>query len=353
MNGKQGYAEILPPCFSWLQSLNCDFHGTPLPRLATSPDLGCCCQRTVLQNTVKSPVHFKGIGLHTGRPVRMTVYPASAEHGIWFRRTDIQDRDAMIPALWDVVERSPLCTRLVNVAGVSVSTVEHLMAALAGCGVHNALIEIDGPEIPILDGSAVPFVRGIMNRGVQAQTAPIRAIEILRPVRVEVGDATAALLPSDRLTIEFHIDFAEEAIGQQSKTLDMANGAFARVLSDSRTFCRRADVEAMQENGLGLGGSLDNAVVFDGNAVLNPDGLRHDDEAVRHKMLDALGDLALAGRPILGRYVGSRAGHAVTNTLLRELFANPDAFRIIECDIPTSARLPGRGLVWSEIPQVA
>ena len=218
---------------------------------------------------------------------------------------------------------------------------------------HNALIEIEGPEVPILDGSAAPFLRGIMAQGVRTQSAPVRAIEILRPVRVDMGEASAALLPSDRLTIEFHIDFDDPAIGQQSRTLDMANGAFARVLSDSRTFCRRSDVEMMQENGLALGGSLDNAVVFDGGTVLNPDGLRHDDEAVRHKMLDALGDLALAGRPILGRYVGSRAGHAVTNTLLRELFSNSDAFRIVECDIQTAARLPGRGLAWSEIPKVA
>ncbi|MEX0287443.1 MAG: UDP-3-O-acyl-N-acetylglucosamine deacetylase [Paracoccaceae bacterium] len=306
-----------------------------------------------MQNTVKAPVRFSGTGLHSGRPARLTILPASAEHGIWFRRTDVTDNDAMIPALWDVVERTPLCTRLVNMAGVSVSTVEHIMAALAGCGVHNALIEIDGPEVPILDGSSAEFVRGIMSRGVRAQNAPVRAIEVLRPVRVEVGDATAALLPADRLTIEFHIDFDVAAIGQQSRTLDMANGAFARVLCDSRTFCRRGDVEAMQQNGLALGGSLDNAVVFDGEQVMNPEGLRHQDEAVRHKMLDALGDLALAGLPILGRYVGSRAGHAVTNTLLRALFADPTAFRIVECDIQTTANLPGRGLVWSEIPQVA
>lgn len=306
-----------------------------------------------MQNTIKSPVSFQGMGLHSGRPVRMTILPASAEHGVWFRRTDITDRDAMIPALWDVVEQSPLCTRLVNVAGVSVSTVEHVMAALAGCGVHNALIEINGPEVPILDGSAAPFVRGIMSRGIRSQAAPVRAIEILKPVRVEMGDASAALLPSDRLTIEFHIDFDDAAIGKQSRSLDMANGAFARVLSDSRTFCRLSDVEAMQENGLALGGTLSNAVVVDGDKVLSPGGLRHSDEAVRHKMLDALGDLSLAGRPILGRYVGRRAGHAVTNTLLRHLFAAPDAFRIVECDLEIAARLPGRGLVWSEIPKVA
>ena len=306
-----------------------------------------------MQNTIDTPVCFEGTGLHSGRPSRMTIRPASADHGIWFHRVDVNDRDAMIPALWDVVEPTQLCTRLVNTAGVSVSTVEHVMAALAGCGIHNAIVEIDGPEVPILDGSSAPFVRAMVARGIRPQNAPVRAIEILRPVRVQIGDGTAALLPSDRLTIEFHIDFAEAAIGRQSKTLDMANGAFARELCDSRTFCRHRDVEMMQQNGLALGGSLDNAVVFDGNTVMNPGGLRHVDEAVRHKMLDALGDLALAGLPLLGRYVGARAGHSLTNALLRALFGNPAAFRMVECDISTAASLPGRGLISSEVPQVA
>ncbi len=306
-----------------------------------------------MQNTLKSPVVLEGTGLHSGKPARMVMRPASAEHGIWFRRTDIELGDTMIPALWDAVDRSPLCTRLVNVAGVSVSTVEHVMAALAGCGVHNALIEIDGPEVPILDGSAAPFVRAIMARGVQQQNAPVRAIEVLRPVTVEKDGARATLLPADRLTIDFTIDFEDDAIGQQSKTLDMANGAFARELCDSRTFCRKADVDAMRENGLALGGTLTNAVVVDGDDVLSPGGFRHVDEAVRHKMLDALGDLALAGGPLLGRYVGERAGHALTNTLLRALFETPGAFRMVSCDAQTAARLPGAGLVLAEVPQVA
>lgn len=283
----------------------------------------------------------------------MVVKPAPANHGIWFRRTDIKLGNAMIPALWDVVERTPLNTRLVNEAGVGVSTVEHLMAAFAGTGVHNAIIEIDGPEVPILDGSSAPFVRGIMAHGVRGQNAPIHAIEVLKPVTVEKDGARATLLPSDRLEIEFHIDFEDAAIGRQTKVLDMGNGTFARELCDSRTFCRLDDVDAMQDNGLALGGTFENAVVVDGDDVLSPGGFRHDDEAVRHKMLDALGDLALAGGPILGRYVGERSGHALTNTLLRELFATPDAFRVVECDAETAARLPGQGLVLSEVPQVA
>lgn len=277
-----------------------------------------------------------------------------AEHGIWFVRTDISTGDRMVPARWDVVNRSPLCTKLQNAAGVTVSTVEHVMAALAGCGVHNALIEIDGPEVPILDGSAVPFVRGIMQRGVRRLAAPVRAFEIMKEVSVSEGDARATLAPSHEMRIDFQIDFSDAAIGRQALSLNMANGSFARELSDSRTFCRQADVTAMQANGLALGGAPGkNAVVFDGDKVLSPGGLRHADEPVRHKMLDALGDLALAGAPLIGHYTGVRAGHSLTNTLLRKVFATPDAVRMIVCDEIQASRLPGYGLHWDEIPQVA
>ncbi|MEP4197424.1 MAG: UDP-3-O-acyl-N-acetylglucosamine deacetylase [Aliishimia sp.] len=307
-----------------------------------------------MQTTVKSPVTFVGAGLHSGEPARLTIRPASAEHGIWFKRTDIDAGDTLIPARYDVVHQSPLCTKLFNEAGASVSTVEHVMAALAGCGIHNALIEIDGPEVPILDGSAVPFVRGIMQRGIQHVHAPVRAYEVLKAVSVTVGDATATIAPSDVMKIEFHIDFEDAAIGRQSKILNMSNGSFARELSDSRTFCRKADVDAMQANGLALGGTPgENAVVFDGAKVISPGGLRHADEPVRHKMLDALGDLALAGAPLIGHYTGNRAGHSVTNQLLRELFATPGAVRMICCGPEQAKRLPGYGLHWDEIPQVA
>ena len=307
-----------------------------------------------MQTTVKSSVIFRGHGLHTGAPVRMAIMPASAEHGIWFKRVDVIGTDNLVPARWDVVEQSPLCTRLVNEAGVGVSTVEHVMAALMGCGVHNALIEIDGPEVPILDGSAAPFVRGIMQRGLQRLAAPVRALEVVKPVSVVHGDAMASLVPADEMLVEFHIDFADSAIGRQSKQLNLANGTFARELSDSRTFCRQADVDAMHANGLALGGNPGvNAVVFDGPRVVSPGGLRHADEPVRHKMLDAVGDLALAGGPVIGHYTGKRAGHAVTNMLLRKLFATPDAVRMVICDEEQSRRLPGFGLHWDEIPEVA
>lgn len=307
-----------------------------------------------MQTTVKSPVSFTGCGLHSGQRASVTIRPASAEHGIWFSRTDVAVGDRMIPARWDAVLRSPLCTKLQNSAGLQVSTVEHIMAALAGCGVHNALIEIDGPEVPILDGSALPFVRGIMQRGLRRLNAPIRAFEVLKTVTVTDGMASATLSPAQMLEIDFEIDFDDAAIGRQRKSLVMNNGSFARELSDSRTFCRQADVDAMRADGLALGGtSGENAVVFEGDQVLSPGGLRHDDEPVRHKMLDALGDLALAGAPLIGHYKGIRSGHSMTNTLLRKLFATPGAVRMIVCDDVQMARLPGAGLVWEEIPAVA
>ncbi|CUH66471.1 UDP-3-O-[3-hydroxymyristoyl] N-acetylglucosamine deacetylase [Thalassovita gelatinovora] len=307
----------------------------------------------ILQTTLKGPVTFTGMGLHSGKPVRMTLRPAMADQGVWFRRTDVLYKDAMVAARWDAVNQSPLCTRIENDSGVSVSTIEHVMAALAGCGVHNALIDIDGPEVPILDGSSASFVRGILYKGLREQAEQVRAIKILRSVEVRRGDAWARLDPHDELQIDFHIDFSDAAIGVQEKSLSMANGSFVRELCDCRTFCRQADVDAMRENGLALGGTLDNAVVVEGDKVLSPGGLRRSDEPVRHKMLDALGDLALAGAPIVGHYVGHRAGHAMTNDLLRALFAQPDAFRMVTCDRNLMARLPGVGVHPGEIPAVA
>jgi UDP-3-O-[3-hydroxymyristoyl] N-acetylglucosamine deacetylase len=296
-----------------------------------------------MQTTIKSIVHFEGTGLHAGRPARLSVHPAPAHHGIWFRRTDI-DGNTMIPARHDAVETSPLCTLLVNEAGISVSTVEHVMAALAGCGIHNAILEIDGPEVPILDGSSVSFVRRFLEVGIRRLDAPVHAIEILRRVHVSDGLASATLTPADELEIDFSIDFEDAAIGRQHKVLRLSNGTFVRELCDSRTFCRQRDVDAMHAAGKALGGSLDNAVVVDGDRVVNPEGFRHADEAVRHKMLDALGDLALAGAPILGRYTGVRAGHAMTNRVLRALFSDPLAYRVRTLAPEECRILPGAGL---------
>lgn len=280
----------------------------------------------------------------------MTVRAAAMNHGVWFRRTDVQDGDQLVPALWDAVNPTPLCTKIENTDGTEVSTIEHIMAALAGCGITNAMIEIDGPEVPIMDGSAAGFVRGILAKGVQQQSTGGWAIRIRKPVEVRTDSGWARLEPARSLSIDFAIDFEDAAIGAQSKSLSMANGSFVRELCDSRTFCRNADVEAMYAQGLAKGGTLENAVVVDGDKILSPGGLRHVDEAVRHKMLDALGDLALAGAPILGRYIGMRAGHSMTNALLRALFADPSAYELVDCDAAINAHLPGAGVHPSEIP---
>ncbi len=276
-----------------------------------------------MQTTLATTVRFDGVGLHSGRAVVMEIHPAGADTGVVFERVDLDGR--MVPARWDVVTPSKLCT-LVEAGGVSVSTIEHVMAALAGTGVHNARITLDGPEVPILDGSSEPFVSAIIAAGLVALGAPLRALKLLKAVEVVEGEAVARIEPARGFEMEFHIDFADAAIGRQDKAMSLANGAFVRELMDSRTFCRASDVELMRANGLALGGTYENAVVVDGDKVLSPGGLRHADEAVRHKMLDALGDLALAGGPILGRYTGNRAGHAMTNKLLRAVFADDTAY---------------------------
>ena len=296
-----------------------------------------------MQTTLKREATLVGMGLHSGRPVRMVIRPA-ASGGIRFRRVDVSDRDNVIPARWDLVTDTRLCTLLSNEAGVSVGTVEHVMAALAGTGVTHAIIDIDGPEVPIMDGSALRFVQAILRTGLKAVPGPLRAIRVLKPVRDVQGDVVAELVPAETLSIDFAIDFPDAAIGHQARRLDMENGAFVHELADCRTFCRRVEVETMQANGLALGGSLDNAVVVEGDRVLNPGGFRRADECVRHKMLDALGDLALAGAPILGAYRGVRAGHGATNRLLRRLFATPGAWEEVTLDAEAARHLPGAGV---------
>lgn len=306
-----------------------------------------------VQTTIKTAISLIGTGLHSGRPARLRILPASAEYGIWFRRVDVSGSDNLIAARYDNVADTRLSTNLSNEDGVSVSTVEHLMAALAGCGVHNALIEVDGPEVPIMDGSSDRFVREILLAGVQELQAPVRAIRVLRRVEMTIGDVEVSIEPCDGLEIDFSIDFPDAAIGRQSRHMNMANGAFVRELCNSRTFCRKADVDWMLSQGLGLGGNLNNALVVDGETVLTPGGVRHEDECVRHKMLDALGDLSLAGAPLLGRYHGVRAGHASTNALLRKLFATPMAYEMIVCDEATAHRLPGAGVSRLDLSRVA
>lgn len=305
-----------------------------------------------MQKTVANRIDLAGPGLHSGVDVCLSVHPAPANAGIYFIRTDVHDGDARIPALWSHVTTSELCTLLSNDDGVSVSTVEHLMAAFAGCGILNARVEVDGPELPILDGSAQLFVEAILAAGIENQDAPALAIEILKPVEVTRGAAFARLEPAETLSIDFSIEYDEPAIGNQRKALTMANGAFVHELSNSRTFCCLSDVEAMYARGLAKGGTVRNAVVVDRGEVLTPGGLRHSDEAVRHKMLDAMGDLMLAGGVILGRYTGKRAGHAMTNKLLHALFDDPSAWRYVDCTPMQAENLPGAGVTTEDLPQV-
>jgi len=306
-----------------------------------------------VQTTLRNEINLVGTGLHSGRPARLRILPASAEYGIWFRRIDETRRDNLVAARYDNVSEAALCTRITNDAGVSISTIEHLMAALMGCGIHNALIEIDGPEVPIMDGSSDRFVREILKAGVKNLKASVRVIRVLERVGIQVDGVAVSIEPCENLEIDFMIDFPDAAIGRQHMHLNMANGAFVRELCSSRTFCRQADVETMQASGLALGGSYENAIVVDGDKVLSPGGMRHEDECVRHKMLDALGDLALAGAPLIGRYRGAKAGHAATNALLRKMFATPSSFEMVDCTETMAGNLPGVGVRKSDQRRVA
>ena len=282
------------------------------------------------QQSLKSSIGCVGTGLHSGQRVSLTLLPAEPGHGIVFRRTDL-GRD--IPARFDLVVDTRLSTVLGDAhwASARVGTVEHVLAALVGRGIDNALVELDGPEVPILDGSAAPFLFLIECAGIVEQAAPRRAVEILRPVRVTDGPAFAELRPAAGpargLDMALSIDFAAAAIGQQTVSLRLTPETFRRELAQARTFGLLEEVEALRAAGLALGGSLDNAIVVDGDRVLNPGGLRTPDEFVRHKLVDAVGDLALAGAALRGRFIAHRSGHSLNNRLLRALFADASAWR--------------------------
>ena len=293
------------------------------------------------ERTLGAPIGCVGVGLHTGRRVQLRFHPAPAGTGIVFRRADL---GADIPARFDLVSDTKLCTVL-SAGGASVGTVEHVLAALAGTGVTSAVVEVDGPEMPVLDGSAAPFVFLVECAGVVDLDEPARTIEVLRTVRVAAGDAWAELSPGrrDGLDMELHIDFAAGAVGRQSLRYDGGESAFRHELATARTFTMREEVEALQAAGLGRGGSLQNAVVVDGHAVLNPGGLRMPDEFVRHKMLDAVGDLSLAGGVLAGAFRGHKSGHALNNRLLRALLADPANWRDT---VPPPPLLGG----WTSVP---
>jgi UDP-3-O-[3-hydroxymyristoyl] N-acetylglucosamine deacetylase len=278
----------------------------------------------VKQRTLKTSINCSGVALHSGAKVSMTLLPADADTGIVFKRTDIAGRGAEIPARWDYVVDTRMCTTLGNEDGVTIGTVEHLMAALAGCGIDNARIELNGAEVPIMDGSSQPFVFLVDCAGVIEQDAPRRVIRVLKTI--SVMDGAARLSPGSHLSVDFDIDFDSAAVSQQSLSVGIVNGSFAKELARARTFGFLHEIEALRAAGLAKGGSLDNAIVVSGDTILNEGGLRYEDEFVRHKILDAIGDLYLGGAPIIGHFQGVCSGHAANNALLRALFADPDAW---------------------------
>ena len=279
------------------------------------------------QKTTVAPAIIAGVGVHTGDRVRLAVRPAPVGTGIVFVRTDVTDRDNRIPVSGEAVVDARLNTMIENAAGVRLSTIEHLMAAFSALGVSNAVVEVDGPELPILDGSALQFVQLLDRAGFRRQEAPVRYIEILEPIRVQEGDKSAALLPCDRYEMRFEIDFPTPVIGNQVVDFVVDEQTFRDEIMAARTFGFAHEVEALRKAGLARGGSLENAVVIDGDQILNPGGLRMEREFVKHKALDAIGDLYVLGAPLLGRYEGVKAGHAINNLLVRELLANPQAWR--------------------------
>lgn len=279
------------------------------------------------QTTVNSTVICAGIGVHSGARAKMVIKPADTNTGIRFRRTDLNSPSEIL-ARGDQVTEVQLGTTLMNEAGETVATVEHFLAACAGMGIDNLLVDIDGPEVPIMDGSSAVFCELFHNAGLKAQTAPRRRIRILETVEVQDGIKWARLSPSQDniLTLKAKIEFETRAIGTQQMAMRLMPGLFARDIAYARTFGFARDVETLKSMGLARGGSLDNAVVIDGDEIVNPEGLRSDDEFIRHKLLDAVGDLMLAGAPIAGMYEARQPGHAMNNKLVRALLDRPEAW---------------------------
>lgn len=262
----------------------------------------------------------------------MSLHPAPPGHGIRVRRTDVALGTGEIPCDLAHVVNDRLSTVVGNRHAVTVATVEHLMAALAGMGIDNAVVELDGPEIPAMDGSAAPFVDLIERAGIEEQDAPRRAIRLRKPVIVDRGEASISMTPADAFSIDFRIEFDSPVIDRQEMSIAFANGAFVDDIAPARTFGFVDEVDRLRESGFALGASVDNAIAIDRQRVVNGDGLRFDDEFVRHKILDCVGDLYLAGAPILARIVAVRSGHAANHDLLRAMFADEDSW------------------AWSEIP---
>ena len=281
------------------------------------------------QRTIKRPIRASGIGLHSGEKVYLGLLPHVPDGGIVFRRTDLNPV-VEVPASALLVQETMMSSNLVQ-GDVRIGTVEHLMSALAGLGIDNLIIEVSSAEIPIMDGSAGPFIFLLQTAGIAEQNQPKKFIKIKQPVHVQVDDKTAAFLPHNGFSVQFTIDFDHPAFAaeHQSAEVDFSSVSFVEELSHARTFGFLRDIEYLRANNLALGGSLDNAIVVDDHGVVNEDGLRFADEFVRHKMLDAIGDLYLVGHSVIGRFEGYKSGHALNNQLLRALLAQPDSYEIV------------------------
>lgn len=292
------------------------------------------------QRTLKKKISTTGVGLHTGTKVTLTLRPAVADVGIVFRRVDATP-PVDIPALAGHVTDTRLST-LIEKDGAKVSTIEHLMSAMAGLGIDNAYIDINGPEVPIMDGSAAPFVFLLQQAGVEEQKAAKRFIRIKSPIEVRVADKWARFDPYQGFKIDFSVEFPHPIFGAENKrvVIDFAEESYLKEISRARTFTFMQEVETMREIGLALGGSLDNAIVLDDFGVLNADGLRYDNELVKHKVLDAVGDLYLLGSPLIGAYSAFKSGHALNNKLLRDTLVQRDAWEYVtfdeEAEVPSA-----------------
>ncbi|HNQ92467.1 MAG TPA: UDP-3-O-acyl-N-acetylglucosamine deacetylase [Alphaproteobacteria bacterium] len=296
-----------------------------------------------MQHTLQNIVTLSGVGLHSGAETVLHIRPAEASAGLSFVRVDVAGKDNVIPARWDHVVDTRLCTVVGNKDGVTVGTIEHLMAALAACGVDNAVIELDGPEVPIMDGSSAPFIEAILDVGLKTQTAPRRALKILKEVSVRDGDKVATLKPGVGSKYKIEIDFPHPEIGRQMAEVDMFGEEFIDRIAEARTFGFLHEVNALRAMGLALGGSLDNAIVLDKDSIMNPEGLRSPNEFACHKVLDAVGDIYIAGGPIVGVFEASKPGHNMNNLVLRELFSRPDAFVWVDLymdHVPESGVVP-------------
>ncbi|SIP90054.1 UDP-3-O-acyl-N-acetylglucosamine deacetylase [Solilutibacter tolerans] len=292
------------------------------------------------QRTLKNVIRATGVGLHSGEKVFLTLRPAPVDTGIVFRRVDL-DPVVEIPAQGDLVTETTLCTGL-SCGPAKVQTVEHLLSAMAGLGIDNAYVELSAAEVPIMDGSAGPFVFLLQSAGIAEQDAPKRFIRILGEVEVREGDKWARFTPHDGFRLDFTVEFNHPAIpaAQSSASVDFSTARYIKEVSRARTFGFMRDLEYMRERNLGLGGSMDNAIVLDEFRVLNEDGLRYADEFVRHKILDAVGDLYLAGHPIIGAYEGFKSGHALNNKLVRALLAETSAWELVSFDDAAPGDIP-------------